>query len=184
MYFNEIREKAEMSISSLQNALMKMEKSGEIVKYKEKANTFYSLKNKEEISSNFAKFDIQRLNHLNPNVKIPIKELREKVHNIAFILLFGSASMGKEKKGSDIDLLVVTYYFENKHLNRIYQKEIRKNVEEIKKIVNAKSLYPLSIVFIDESEFKTRKDYLLEEAKTGFCIHKQQDYYLQLENEN
>ena len=62
MYFNEIREKAKMSISSLQNVLLKMNKFGEIIKHKEKSNTFYTLKNKEQIALNFTKFDIQKLN--------------------------------------------------------------------------------------------------------------------------
>ena len=34
------------------------------------------------------------------------------------------------------------------------------------------------MVFVDEKEFKYRKDYLLEQAKeTGFCIYNQQYYY-------
>lgn len=186
MYFNELREKARMSISSLQNALFKLEKSGEITKTKEKANAFYSLKNKESKSLNFTKFDIQRLESLDINVKIPVKEFLEQISKISFALLFGSASNKKEKKGSDIDLLIVTYYFEDKKLKDLYQGEIKKEIEQIKKKVNAKSLYPLSIVFIDDKDFKERKDYLLDEAKkTGFCIYNHELYYNEvLKDEN
>lgn len=186
MYFNEIREKTKMSISSLQNAFIKLEKSGEIIKIREKANTFYTLKNKKIIFLHFTNFDIQRLENLNRNVKIPIKEFINKTKKIAFIILFGSASIGQEKKGSDIDLLIVLHHFENKKLNEMYQKEIKEMVEQIKKTINAKSLYSFSLVFIDEEEFKTRKDYLLNEAKkTGFCIYNQQNYYEEtLKNEN
>ena len=183
LYFNEMRASLKMSISSLQNALKKLEKNREIEKNKEKGNVFYSLKNKEIKALNFAKFDIQRIENLNINVKIPIKEFLEKTRNVAFILLFGSSSRKEEKRGSDIDLLIVTYYFEDKKLNEIYQKEIRKKIEEIKKIVNAKSLYLLSIAFVDENEFSTRKDYMLDEAKkTWICVYNQTDYYLKNEN--
>jgi len=178
MYFNEIREKANMSISSLQNAISKLEKTGEMEKSKEKSNTFYTLKNEEMIGLNFARFDIHKLNNLNVNVKMPLKEFLEQVQGVAFIILFGSSSIGAEKKGSDIDMLVVLYNFGNEKLNGIYQKEAKDKIGQIKKRVDAKSLYPLSLVFIDEQEFKTRRDYLLDEAKkTGFCIYNQQYYY-------
>ncbi|MFH1249359.1 MAG: nucleotidyltransferase domain-containing protein [archaeon] len=180
MYFNELRETAKMSISSLQNSIRKMEKSKEITRFKERANVFYSLKDKDKIAINFVKFDIQRLNNLNINVKLPVREFLEKARDIAFVLLFGSASRDEEKEGSDIDLLVVTYNFKEK-LNRLYQKEIRKEIEEIKSGASAKSLYPLSITFVDEKEFSTRKDHLLEQAKkTGFCIYNQQYYYREI----
>lgn len=178
MYFNEIREKADMSISSLQNALLKMEKLKEIIKTKEKANAFYSLENKEDKILQFMKFDIKKLNSLNIHVKIPINEFLAGASKISFILLFGSTSKGEEKKGSDIDILVVTHYFENKELNNIYQKEIKKQIESIKTKVNAKSIYPLSPIFINEKDYKDKKDYLLEEAKkTGFCIFGHETYY-------
>ncbi len=186
MYFNEIREKTKMSISSLQNVFIKLEKSGKIIKIKEKANTFYTLKNKNIILLHFTNFDIQRVENLNRDVRIPLKEFIDEIKEIAFIILFGSASIKQEKKGSDIDLLIVMYHFENNRLNNLYQKEIKKRFEQIKKTINSKSLYPLSLVFIDEEEFKTRKDYLLNEAKkTGFCIYNQQHYYGgTLKNEN
>lgn len=186
MYFNEIREKMKMSISSLQNAIIKLEKLNEIIKIKEKANTFYILKNNEKIALNFTNFDMQKLESLSRNVKIPIREFLKKASRIAYILLFGSASIGQEKKGSDIDMLIVIYRFEDEKLNELYQKEIKEYLEKIKKSINAKSLYPISLVFINENEFKTKKDYLLDEAKkTGFCIYNQLNYYKGvLEDEN
>lgn len=184
MYFSEIRERIGMSISSLQNALAKLEKNKEISKIKERGNVFYTLKNKEERALCFAKFDIIELNNLNINVKIPVKEFTNSVKNISFVILFGSVLMGEEKKGSDIDLLVVTKHFGTDKLNEIYQKEILEEVEEIRKRASSKSLYPLSVIFVNEKEFKERKDYLLEEAKkTGLCVYNQLNYHL-LENEN
>jgi predicted nucleotidyltransferase len=178
MYFNEIRTKMKMSISSLQNAFKKLEKTNEIIKIKEKGNTFYELKNKELIALNFTKFDLELIENLNRNIKLPVKEFIKKIDKISFILLFGSASRGEEKKGSDIDLLIVIYDFENEKLNELYKKIIKENIEQIKKSVNAKSLHPLSLVFVDEKDFKIRKDYLLDEAKkTGFCIYNHLNYY-------
>jgi len=186
MYFNEIREKAKMSISSLQNVLLRMDKSKEIIKNKEKSNTFYSLKSKEKIALNFTKFDIQKLDSLNLNIKIPLNDFLGQINNISFITLFGSASRGEEKKDSDIDLLIVTNHFESKSLNELYQKEIKEQIEKIKRKVNAKSLHPLSIVLINEKDYKDRKDYLLDEAKkTGFCVYNHELYYKEtLNNEN
>lgn len=185
MYFSEIRRIAGMSISSLQNVLLKMEKNKEIEKKKEKANTFYCLKNKEFIGLNFAKFDILKIDELNLDVRLPVKEFIEKIpRQIAFVLLFGSASRKEEKKGSDIDLLVVLDKFENFKLQEQYEKEVKKEINETKKKVDAKSLYPLSILSVNEKEFFERKDYLLDEAKKGFCIFNQSQYYKDLENEN
>ncbi len=186
MYFNEIRQKTGMSISSLQNAIKSIEKSDEIIKIKEKGNAFYQLKDNEKIALNYTKFDIIRLESLNRNVKIPIKEFIEKIGKVVYVLMFGSAASGQEKKGSDIDTLIVTYHFDDKKLNELYQKHIKDSIEKFKKSVNAKSLYPLSLVFIDEEEFKIRKDYLLDEAKkTGFCIYNQLNYHKEaLKHEN
>jgi len=186
MYFNEIREITGMSISSLQNALLKLELSNGVIKIKKKGNVFYQLDYKEYIILNFTRFDLIRLSKLNRNIKIPLQEFLDKINNIAFVLLFGSASKGEEKKGSDIDLLIVTNHYEENELNEKYQKEIKNKIETIKKSVNAKSLHPLSLVFVNQKEFKDRKDYLLEEAKkTGFCIYNQQQYYKEaLNNEN
>lgn len=177
MYFSEIRRILGMSISSLQNVLSKMGKNNEIEKKEEKANTFYCLKNKEFIGINFAKFDILRIEELNLDVKLPVKEFIEKMpKQVAFVLLFGSVSRKEEKKGSDIDLLVVINKFENPKLQEGYEKEIKKKINEIKKKVDAKSLYALSLVFVDEKEFFERRDYLLDEAKKGFCVFNQLQY--------
>lgn len=186
MYFNEIREKTRMSISSLQNALQKLEMMNEIIKIKKKGNVFYELNNKDYIVLNFTKFDLIKFNDLNRNIKIPLKEFLDKINNIAFVLLFGSASTGQEKKASDIDLLIVTNHYEDNDLNEKYQKEIKSYIETIKKSVNAKSLYPLNIALVNQKEFKDRKDFLLDEAKkTGFCIYNHQEYYREvLSNEN
>ncbi len=181
MYFSELRRIVGMSISSLQNVLAKMEKNNEIEKRKERANTFYCLKNKELVGLNFSKLDILRINELNLDVRLPIKEFIETIpRQISFILLFGSASRKEEKKGSDVDLLVVLDKFENLKLQEEYEKEVKKKINEAKKKVDAKSLYSLSILFVNEKEFFERKDYLLGEAKKGFCIFNQLRYYKEI----
>ncbi|MDP2925549.1 MAG: nucleotidyltransferase domain-containing protein [Nanoarchaeota archaeon] len=186
MYFNEIRDKTGMSISSLQNALLKLERLNGVIKIKEKGNVFYQLDYKHYIILNFIKFDLIKFSNLNRNIKIPLQEFLDKINNVAFVILFGSASIGQEKKSSDIDLLIVTNFYEETELNEKYQKEIKNKLESIKKSVNAKSLHPLNLVFVNEKEFKDRKDYLLLEAKkTGFCVYNQQQYYKEvLNNEN
>lgn len=188
MYFSEIKRITARSISSLQNVLVKMEENKETEKKKEKANTFYCLKNKELIGINFAKFDILRFDELKLDVRLPVKEFIEKMpQQVAFTILFGSASRKEEKKGSDIDLLVVLNKFENAQLQEKYEKEMKKEINEIKKKVDAKSLYALSILFVNEKEFFERKDYLLDEAKKGFCIFNQLRYYrevFKIGNEN
>lgn len=186
MYFSEIRDKAKLSTSSLQNVLLKLKKLNYIDELKEKANTFYSLKSNETKIRIFMKLDYQRLNSLNLNVKVPLKEFLSSIEKVSFALLFGSSSRKEEKNGSDIDLLVVLYHFQNSALQELYKKEIKYTLEELKKSANSKSIYPINLIFVDEEEFRNKKDYLLEQAKTtGFCVHNNENYYsILLKNEN
>lgn len=181
MYFNEIKDKTNMSISSLQNALLKLKRLKYIIETKEKGNTFYSLRLNETKILIFTKLDIQRLNLLNQNVKVPLKEFLSEIENVSFVLLFGSSSRKQEKEESDIDILVVLQKFDNRSLNELYEKEIIGNVEELRKKINSRSIHPLNPIFVDEEEFKNKKDYLLEQARnTGFCIYNHETYYQRL----
>ena len=156
-------------------------------KKKETANVFYKLSNKKQIEIKFSSFDLERLENLNMHVRIPLKEFLELIpSNIEFILLFGSASRKEEKKESDIDLLVVLHHFDSDKLNELYQKEIKESIEQVRKRINTRSLYPLSIVFVNNKDYKEKKDYLLEAAKkTGFCIYNHENYYKEeLKDEN
>ena len=172
IYFNELREINKLSISSLQNALTKLEKRREILKIKEKGNVFYSLIKKEEIAIKFTKFDILRFNELNLEIKIPLKDFLEQFpKQVKFILLFGSASRKQEKQESDIDLLVILQEFSDKKLQSLYEKEIKGKFETARKKVNSRSNHPLSLAFVDSKEFKISKDHLIIQAKeTGFPI--------------
>ena len=158
MYFSEIRDKTKLSISSLQNVLLKLKKLNYIIELKEKANTFYSIKSNEKKSRIFAKIDSQRLNSLNLNVKVPLKEFLNSLEKVSFASLFGSSSRKQEKNGSDIDLLIVLYHFENPALQDLYKREIKSNLDELKKKANAKSIYPINLIFVEEEEFKNKKD--------------------------
>jgi len=74
--------------------------------------------------------------------------------------------------------LVVLHKFEEANLNKLYFKEMKASLEELKKKINSRSIYPLNIIYVNEEEFKYKKDYLLEQAKeTGFCIYNHQNYY-------
>lgn len=179
LYFNEIRELTSMSISSLQNAILKLEKNKEINKVKEKAHIFYKLKNEQLIALNFTKFDITKTENLNINIKIPLKKfLSEIPKEIDFIMLFGSASRKQEKKESDIDLLIVLHNFKNENLQKEYEKEIKNEITKIKEKINAISNHSLSLFYTNTEEFINSKDRVIKEAKqTGFCIYNNLNHY-------
>jgi len=98
MYFNEIRDKTKMSISSLQNALLKMEKLKQVNKVKEKGNTFYSLVVGEVKSLIFTKLDLQKLNSLNINVKVPLNEFVAVLDKVAFVFYLVLLRESKKKR--------------------------------------------------------------------------------------
>ena len=179
LYFNEIRAFAKMSISSLQNALAKMEERLEIEKIKEKAHIFYRLKDEQLTALNFAKFDTMKIENLSTNIKISIKKfLSEIPKQIAFILLFGSASRKQGKKESDIDLLVILHSFKNEKLQKEYEKEVKNDIIKIKEKINAISNHSLSLFYANLEEFINPKDRVIKEAKqTGFCIYNNLNYY-------
>lgn len=179
LYFNELKFHTKMSHSSLQNVLKKLISNHELKERKETSNIFYSLIDKPKVASHFSAFDLERLEGLNLNVKVPLKDFLKQVPSqIEFIILFGSSSRKQEKTNSDIDLLVVMNKFSNEKLQKLYEEEIRKELEKVKKSVNARSIYPISLVFVNLEEFKNSKDHLLMQAKnTGFPIFGNWRYY-------
>lgn len=179
LYFNELKRHTSLSNSSIQNALRKLSESKEIVKNKETSNIFYRLSSKNKIALNFSAIDLERLENLNFNVKIPLKDfLENSPRQVEFIILFGSASRKEEKNDSDIDLLVVLHKFSDNKLQEKYEAEIKAGFEKARKAVNSRSNYSLSIAFTNIEEFKTSKDHLVLQAKeTGFPIFGNFQYY-------
>ncbi len=185
LYYNQLKGHAGFSDSSLQNALKKLKENREIEAIKQKANTFYRLKNKNKIKYHFTSFDYNKLENLSNDIKIPLKRfLSEKPKSTAFIILFGSASRKHEKKGSDIDILVILNSFEDKKLQKQYETEMKAIFENLREKINASSIYPLSIFYADINAYLNEDDRVIVEAKkTGFCIDGNLEYYEVMLNE-
>ena len=178
LYFTEIRNLTKLSNSSLQNALLKLLNSKKIEEDKQTSNVYYKISNAEKPEI-YNTLDKERLNKLNSNIKIPLKNfLKEIPSELAFIILFGSSSRRQEKPDSDIDLLVVLHKFEDSQLQKLYEKEIKQKLEKLRKKVNSESNHPLNIVYINLDVFKTPKDHLITQAKNyGFPISGNLKYY-------
>ena len=173
LYYNQLKELTKLSYSSLQNVLKKLELSKEIIKTKTKSNTYYKLSYLKPLE--FAKISIELFNSLNCDVRVPLKEFIKQVPiSIHSIVLFGSASIKKEKTNSDIDLLIILESFEDKVLQKHYEKEIKAKFKKI----NISSIYPFSIAYTNIKEFKEQNDFLIKEViNTGFPLMNQQKYY-------
>ena len=178
LYFTEIKNLTKLSNSSLQNALLKLLNSKKIEEDKKTSNVYYRIFSTEK-SEIFSILGKEKLNKLNPNVKIPLRNfLKEAPSELEFIIFFGSSSRKQEKENSDIDLLVVLHKFENDGLQKLYEKEIRKKLEVLKKRINSESNHPLSIIYTNLDMFKTSKDHLVTQAKNyGFPILGNLEYY-------
>ena len=165
LYYNQIKEHANLSHSSLQNALEKIKRANILKEQKTKSNTFYKINDKKVFALKFSEIAIQNFNSLNPNVKVPLRNfLKNLSEDIYTIILFGSASRKEEAKDSDIDLLIIS--------NKKIDLTINKKEAEIT------SKHPLSIFQATIKQFKENNDDIIIQAqKTGFPIYKEQNFY-------
>ena len=165
LYFNEIKELSKLSDSSLANSLRTLQEREILVKEKTKSNTFYKIKDKKLFSLKFSEIAMQKFNSLNSGVKVPLRHfLKGMPKEIYTIIIFGSASIKEEQKGSDIDILIVS----NKKFDLI----------ENKKEAEITSKYPFSIFQASISQFIENKDHIVIQArKTGFPIYKEQNFF-------
>jgi predicted nucleotidyltransferase len=179
LYYNQLKEITKLSDSSLQNALKKLEVNNEVIVKKQKANTYYSLKNKKLTALHFTAFDYEKLEMLTRDTLIPIKKfISELPKSNGFIILFGSASRKQERKDSDIDILVVLHEFNNPKLQKEYEQEMKREIEELKDRISATSIHPITVFYTTINEFKSSEDRLVTEARdTGFCIEGNLTYY-------
>src|SRR3989344_6071439 len=93
LYYNQIKEHAKLSHSSLQNALEKLTKANVLDEEKTKANTFYKIKDKKFFALKFSEIAMRKFNSLSPNIKVPLKNFMKNIpEDIFTIVLFGSAS--------------------------------------------------------------------------------------------
>ncbi len=165
LYFNELKEISGLSDSSLANTLSKLTQQKILFKNKTKSNTFYIICDKKLFALKFSELALQKFNALNRGVRIPLKNFLENMpKQIYTIIIFGSASRKKEKKGSDIDLLVVS---ENKF-----------NLEHHKHEGELISNFPLNIFQCGVDNFiENSDDIIIQARKTGFPIYKEQNFY-------
>lgn len=165
LYFNEIKELSKLSDSSLTNTLNKLTENNILKQEKTKSNTFYKIKNKKYMALKFSEIAIQKFEQLNLGVKSPLRNFLKNISNeIYTIVLFGSASRKEEQKGSDIDLLIVA----NQNID----------LNSNKKEAEITSKYPISIFKTSINQFiQNEDDVIMQARKTGFPIHKEQNFY-------
>ncbi|MBS3173924.1 nucleotidyltransferase domain-containing protein [Candidatus Woesearchaeota archaeon] len=175
LYFSEIKRFSKMSVSSLQNVLLRMEKQKEILRIKTIGNTYYRLIDAKKTAIIFSLIALDRFNALNPQIRLPLESLVSKSPDVFSILLFGSVSRQKESSQSDIDLLIITHDFPD--ILGVHMENIRKIFNKLNKDISYSSVHPLSISVINRSKLDS-DDYLVEQAIiTGFPIKNQQAYY-------
>lgn len=104
LYFNEIKDSTKLSNSSLQNALKIMVLNNLLSTKKTKAHVFYKILNKKYFAIQFSDISRQRFEALKRDIRVPLTNLLNELNEDTYsTILFGSASIGQEKKGSDID---------------------------------------------------------------------------------
>ncbi|MFT4261209.1 MAG: nucleotidyltransferase domain-containing protein [Candidatus Woesearchaeota archaeon] len=172
LYYNQIKEYTKLSHSSLQNVLKKLTSSKILEEEKTKSNTFYKIKDKKLVALKFSEIAITKFNQLNPNIKNPLNHfLKNLTDEIYTIILFGSSSRKEETNKSDIDILVIT--------------NTKINLSKNKKQAELTSKHPLSLFIASIQQLKENKDDIIIQAKkTGFPIHKEQNFYEVILNEH
>lgn len=165
MYFNEIKDLAKLSNSSLQNALKNMVLNNLISTKKTKAHVFYKIQNTKYFAIQFSDISRQRFEALKRDIKGPLTHLLKELNEDTYsTILFGSASKGQERKGSDIDVLIIT--------------PKRKDYDAIKRRINALSKYPITIFQCTPEEFKLEEDHVIKQVKlTGTPIQGEQYFH-------
>lgn len=164
LYFNELKELSKLSDSSLANTLKNLI-NGVLTQEKTKSNTFYKIKDKKLFALKFSEIAVKKFNELNLGVKNPLRNFLKNIPKEVYtIVLFGSASRKEEKKGSDIDLLIIT----NKKID----------LTNNKKEAEITSKHHISIFQATIDAFTENKDDVIIQArKTGFPIYKEQNFY-------
>lgn len=182
LYYNQLKDITNLSHSSLQTVLKKLKEDKQIEEEKTKSNIFFSLTNKYR-AIEFTKITLDKINNLNLNVRVPLKEfIKSSPIQVFTIIFFGSASIKKEQENSDIDLLVVLDEFKNKELQNLYETEMREKFEKIKNDINTRSIYPLSLFIANKEDYLKNEDFVIKEAiSKGFPVKNQLNIY---ENEN
>ena len=165
LYFNELVASTNLSHSSLQNNLKKLINKNILRTEKSKAHRFYIINDLKFTALEFSQKAHHKFEQLHISVRIPLKKKKKRIQRHHHcVILFGSASRGMQKNGSDIDLLIVTGH--------------KKESDLIKKDIDAISKYPLSIFECSVQEFIKNEDHIIIQARqTGFPIFGEQFFY-------
>jgi len=180
LYFNEIKEYSNLSNASLVNIIKKLKEKNFVSSEKTKGNTFYSLSHLYYASLMFSKFDMEKYDHLNEDVAYSLCGFKGGApKDIAFIVIFGSASRKEEIRGkSDIDIMVVFNKFDDEKLQKMYEKYMKNKFEKLKEEKNSISFFPFSLFYTNVEEFEKSEDNLIKEVrKTGFPIDGEKRFY-------
>jgi len=171
LYFNELKNLTELSDSSLAHNLKKLVSQEILLVNKTKSNTFYKMNKLRLFVLKFSEISLRKFADLNRGVRIPLQNFIEQLTpNIFSVVLFGSASRNQEKRGSDIDILIIT--------------DKKQDFETIKKDVEVMSNYPLNIFSCTIQEFIAGGDHIIIQAKkTGFPVKGEQNFYEMLLSE-
>jgi len=174
LYYSQIKDMTRLSHSSLQNTLAKLEKIHLLAKETTKAHAFYKIT--KHAYPYFAQLDQESYHLLHRTVILPLEEfLNNSPKSAFFIMLFGSASRGNERKESDIDILVVLHEFKDSVLQEKYDREMRHLFTEAKKKAESISIHPFSLVFAHAKDINN--DHLLTQAMQGIPLMNHHHYY-------
>lgn len=82
-------------------------------------------------------------------------------------------------------VLRLNWVFEYEDVQKEYEKNIIKKIEDIKKDIQTQSIYHISLAFNTMKKFSEGKDHLINQAKeTGFPIINEQVYFEIIQNEH
>jgi predicted nucleotidyltransferase len=178
LYYNQIKEKSQLSDNTLSRTLKKLTEEKILKKEENKSNTYYQINDIKFVSIKFSEYDLKDFREINREIYIPLKEFLDELKLTITTVLFGSSSRKEEKENSDIDLLIIMEQFRDEKLQKKYENEIKKEIKRAKKKIEPRSNHPISIIYTNEKEFEGTKDNLIQMAKiSGFPINNQQKYH-------
>ena len=175
LYFNQLKRLSLLGDSSLSATLKKLQEQRLLIKEQQTALTYYRL---TTIPSSFISFDQERYQQLPKEVRYPLQAFLDKAPSqLHSILLFGSSSRSEHRKQSDIDLLIITHYFDDPELQERYEKTITKHLHDAKRFANAQSNHSLSLFIITTKDLKEPDALTKQALTTGFPIKGHQQFY-------
>ena len=119
-YVRELSGLIEEDPGNLSRELKKLEQEGLLVSFSKGKEKFYSLNKKYPLFPELKKMVAKTI-----GVEESLKDLVAEFQGISLAFIYGSYAKGKEKKTSDIDLVVVGNFSEKEFTRRIRELESR-----------------------------------------------------------